>query len=512
MNLHSNRVKTKTGAIIFLQIFVLTLIITGFNLAVLPATEIPRNVSISTQDATTGYEHEWTVTYGTPLLDRGNGLTIDSTGCIYLAGDEYDAANGNYDAFFAKYNWTGELLLNITYNHIYNSTAQDDRCYGIAVNSTGFIFLVGSISDTGLSGTTQDGFFLQYDSLGVPQPKSFLIGSSTGDDVFNDVIVDANDNVYFTGRTHNSSHGYQLYLRKYLPHISPDWTAYFGGAGSEEGFGIAVDSSSNVYVVGTTDSWGAGSTDAWMLKYNSGGTKQWNVTWGSTGAETGRDIVVDGTNCLAMGTTPWYFGTTFSDFHFSRFAQTNGASSGWEAWRGPIQDYGYGIAKDSNGSFFLCGSTWTGANLDAVIVKYNSSYDRQWNLTMGTPDLLDEAKEIALDSRDNIYIVGNTESYGAGVQDAFLAKYGLDPDTDGLTNDEENFTYGTNSTDPDSDDDGYTDGAEVSAGTDPTDPNDYPSTGGIPGFQIGYILLGFLLILGVLMFLTKSKNLNKITP
>ena len=40
--------------------------------------------------------------------------------------------------------------------------------------------------------------------------------------------------------------------------------------------------------------------------------------------------------------------------------------------------------------------------------------------------------------------VGNTESYGAGSNDAFLLKYGVDTDEDGLSDDDEINLYGTN--------------------------------------------------------------------
>lgn len=51
-----------------------------------------------------------------------------------------------------------------------------------------------------------------------------------------------------------------------------------------------------------------------------------------------------------------------------------------------------------------------------------------------------------------------------------------DADGDGLTEEEEEDIYGTSDVDYDSDNDGVGDGAEVAAGTSPTDPNDWPTT------------------------------------
>jgi thiol-disulfide isomerase/thioredoxin len=55
----------------------------------------------------------------------------------------------------------------------------------------------------------------------------------------------------------------------------------------------------------------------------------------------------------------------------------------------------------------------------------------------------------------------------------------LDPDEDGLTNDEEE-ALGTDPDNADSDGDGYSDGAEVAAGSDPTDPESKIYTGDWP--------------------------------
>ena len=55
-----------------------------------------------------------------------------------------------------------------------------------------------------------------------------------------------------------------------------------------------------------------------------------------------------------------------------------------------------------------------------------------------------------------------------------------DVDGDGLTEAQEEDTYGTSDLNPESDGDGYRDGAEVTAGTNPADPHSFPWEGEIP--------------------------------
>lgn len=75
------------------------------------------------------------------------------------------------------------------------------------------------------------------------------------------------------------------------------------------------------------------------------------------------------------------------------------------------------------------------------------------------------------------YTASSAGHFEGGVAFLFLSKAhdsgSLDPDGDGLTNDEE-AALGTDPEVADSDSDGFSDGAEVDAGTDPNDPNVFP--------------------------------------
>lgn len=75
----------------------------------------------------------------------------------------------------------------------------------------------------------------------------------------------------------------------------------------------------------------------------------------------------------------------------------------------------------------------------------------------------------------------DADNDGDGLTDgAEVDQYGTDPtksdtDGDGLDDAAEVNQHGTDPTTADTDGDGYDDSAEISAGTDPTDPNDYPT-------------------------------------
>ena len=71
------------------------------------------------------------------------------------------------------------------------------------------------------------------------------------------------------------------------------WIKLLGGANSDTGVGIGVDSSGNVYVTGHTGSQGAGGNDILITKYNTSGVIQWQRTFGGASGDVGTGITVD---------------------------------------------------------------------------------------------------------------------------------------------------------------------------------------------------------------------------
>ena len=82
----------------------------------------------------------------------------------------------------------------------------------------------------------------------------------------------------------------EMLIAKYNSSGVIQWQRYLGGSNRDEGQGIAVDSSGNVYVVGTIISSGG---DFIIAKYNTSGSSSMARSLGGSGDHRGFDIAVD---------------------------------------------------------------------------------------------------------------------------------------------------------------------------------------------------------------------------
>jgi uncharacterized delta-60 repeat protein len=322
------------------------------------------------------------------------------------------------------------------------------------VDSSANIYVTG-YTDKKLHGNNNSGksdmFIVKYNSSGTRQwTKQF---GTSGWDAGYGVAVDSSNNIYVTGYTYGgldgntNSGGRDIFLVKYNSSGTKQWTQQFGTSGGDLGYGVAVDSSNNIYVTGYTGggldgNTNSGGKDIFLVKYNSSGTKQWTQQLGSSKSDNGTrkdyglasNVDSKGNIYVTGYTEGGLDGNTNSGERDIFLVKYN--SSGTKQWTQqlgtPTFDEGNGVAVDSSDNIYVSG--WTRGELDtyaghddAIVLKYNSSGTKQWTRQFGS-NSYDYAYGVALDSSGNIYVTGNTfrgldGNTNSGREDIFLVKY-----------------------------------------------------------------------------------------
>jgi len=262
---------------------------------------------------------------------------------------------------------------------------------------------------------------VKYDGNGVQQWYRTWGGDNS--DRGRGVVVDSSGNIYLAGYTQSFGAGYDdMVLVKYDRNGVEQWYRTWGGVWSDYGYGVAVDSSGNVYLVGFTWSFGEGSYDMVLVKYDGNGVQQWNRTWGGWSADQSYGVAVDSSGNIYLAGYTYSFGAGSFDMVIVKY-NGNGVEQWYRTWGGNDEDEGYRVVVNSTDNIYLVGSTWSFGmgDGDMVLVKYDGNGVQQWSRTWGGVNL-DYGRGTAVDSSDNIYLAGSTTSFGAGGYDMVLVK------------------------------------------------------------------------------------------
>jgi hypothetical protein len=287
--------------------------------------------------------------------------------------------------------------------------------------------------------------FLPLPAQALPPQVEWIrqLGSSKLDNSYG-VATDSNGNVYISGDTQGNLAGTNkgandAWVAKYNSSGKLQWKQQLGTSKIDYSYGVATDSSGNVYISGSTN--GAlvgtnkGSDDAFVAKYNSSGQLQWKQQLGTSKLDYSWDVATDSSgNVYISGLTGGALAGTNKGNTDAWVAKYN--SSGKLQWKQQLGtssgDISWGVATDSNGNVYISGDTYgalAGTNkgsYDAWVAKYNSSGKLQWKQQLGTSKI-DYSYDVATDSNGNVYISGFTNGALAGTNkgsyDAWVAKY-----------------------------------------------------------------------------------------
>jgi hypothetical protein len=278
--------------------------------------------------------------------DLGSGITLDSSGNVYVTGQTYSngfptagapvqgARAGDRDAFVTKLSSAGAMVYSTFLGGINAEEAK-----AIAVDRSGNALITGftrSSADFPLAsacqptfgGGTEDAFLSKLNSSGGALLFSTFLGGNSNECGYG-VAFNTSGQVYVTGYTASSSFptvnpcqasnsgGQDIFITK-LTSAGDGliYSTYLGGSGDDQGHGIWVDSLDNAHVAGYTASsnfpiklplqaaYGGAPSDAFLAKLNpSGSVLLYSTYLGGTAEDVGKGIAMHGGDFYVAGYT-----------------------------------------------------------------------------------------------------------------------------------------------------------------------------------------------------------------
>jgi predicted secreted protein len=360
----------------------------------------------------TGGSSVWDKTYGGTGADTGEGDTVQtSDGGYAIAGDTKSFGAGGTDFWLIKTDADGNMQWNKTYGG-----ALDEVSGGMCQTNDGGYAMAGYTKSFGAGG--QDFWLVRTGADGNAYWAKTYGG--TGDEYAIYVIQSVDGGYAMSGYTNSfGAGGYDAYLVKTDASGNMQWSKTYGGNGTDYGYGVVQTSDGGYAISGYTTSFGTGGQDFWLIKTDASGNMQWNKTYGGTGTDAAMCLIqsVDGGYALVGYTSS--FGAGSSDFWL---VKTDAAGNmQWNKTYGTTtNEFAIHGMQTADGGYAMIGITMANGQ-DFLLVKTDSYGNLQWNMTYGGTGA--ENGYALLQTSDGGYVLtGNTNSFGAGGNDVWLVK------------------------------------------------------------------------------------------
>jgi hypothetical protein len=238
---------------------------------------------------------------------------------------------------------------------------------------------------------------------------------------------------------HISSFGagsYDFWLVKTDAAGNMEWNRTYGGTGIDEAFSVVVTSDGGYALAGYTTSYGVGETDVWLVKTDASGNMEWNRTYGGTqfDKDIAYSLVATSDEGYAIAGSTETFGAGNDDFWLIKTDAFGNVE--WNRTYGGVWGEGArSLVVTSDGGYALAGETSGAEGRNGWLVKTDAAGNMEWNRTYGGTGI-DVAYSLVATSDGGYAIAGTTIFFNSSISDFWLVK------TDALGNMDWSQTYG----------------------------------------------------------------------
>jgi hypothetical protein len=320
------------------------------------------------------------------LTNKAN-TSMTST-ALDQAGNQSEAVTSTFYVDYTPSGWVSKRGLRAT------------QVRGVAVNSNGDIFSVGSGSGIGTNTESTDVYVMKYNKHGVLQwqyqfyntyqaPNYATYPGEYVTDYVYTMTIDSSDNIYFTGSTGKWDSGTQYFrdavmIGKISSTGSFSWAKMLGKgtdtSPADKGVAMATDNNGNVYVVlSVSDNITVTYQDIVVVKYNSSGSQVWKRIVGYTipgdtlWYDIGYSITVSSTSVYVVGRS--YYAGIILKYD----------TSGTLLWQKSVAGCDFtSVTSDSSGNAYVTGVK---SGIPPFVCKFSSNGVLEWKKTMSSSKL-----------------------------------------------------------------------------------------------------------------------------
>tara|TARA_B100001250_G_C19813066_1_gene796756 strand:- start:2413 stop:3885 length:1473 start_codon:yes stop_codon:yes gene_type:complete len=309
----------------------------------------------------------------------------DSTVPYTLTWITNNYENGENTLFVRSYDKSGNtadsdtIILSVYNFLVFNAT------YGFNyIDDAGYSILQIADSSYIILGVTGNNVSLtKIDYKGIEQWNRIYGGSEI--DYAHHILQTSDGGYIISGTTESYGHGgSDIWLIKTDPTGFMEWDAYFGGSNTDQGGAIQQMTDGGYIIIGNTEFSGDGNHDIYLIRTNSHGDSLWTKSFGGAGLELGADVqILEDDGFILLGSTE-SFGNGGSDIWLIK-TDSEGETTWTKTFGDNSSDYGKSILKTPDDGYIIRGITesFGYGNTALVLIKIDSTGNKIWDNAFG---------------------------------------------------------------------------------------------------------------------------------
>jgi hypothetical protein len=294
---------------------------------------------------------------------------------------------------------------------------EDDRAHSIQQTTDGGYIITGSTESFGAG--NGDVYLVKIDGEGNEEWYRTFGGEAY--DTAHSVQQTTDDGYIIAGSTESFGAGNgDVYLVKADEEGNEEWSRTFGGETYDTAHSVQQTTDGGYIIAGHTMHRGNGNV--YLVKTDGEGNQEWSRTFGGEAYDTAHSVqqTTDGGYIIAGSTES--FGTGGLDIYVIK---TDGEGNGewYRTFGGEENDRAYSVQQTADGGYIIAGDTesFGAGNSDVYLVKIDEEGDEEWSRTFGGEED-DRAYAVQWSRIGGYTIAGSTESFGTGNSDVYLVK------------------------------------------------------------------------------------------